>query len=100
GLESHPAFVLFNPLVRWFEPDDGVPIGYVIDTTGDVTLGLEVSRLAVNQGMAAWNAVANASIELRDVGDSAPAPFGGCPDENRVVFNDPFEELDAPKECE
>jgi hypothetical protein len=100
ALESHPSFVLFNPLVRWFEPDEGMPVGYVIDATGDATLGVIVSRLAVDQGLAVWTDVPEASIELRDVGDSTPAPFGGCPDENRVVFNDPFEELDPPKNCE
>jgi hypothetical protein len=26
-LESRPAFVLFSPAVRWFEPDAGTPIG-------------------------------------------------------------------------
>jgi len=100
ALEPRPAFVLFNPLVRWFEPDDGQPIGYLVDTTGDATLGLAVSRAAVDQGLAVWSAVPNAAIELQDVGDSTPAPFGGCPDENRIVFNDPFAELDPPKECE
>jgi len=100
ALEPRAAFVLFNPLVRWFEPDDGQPIGYLIDATGDATLGPDVSRQAVHEGMAVWSAVPNASIELQDVGDSVPAPFAGCPDENRIVFNDPFGELDPPKECE
>jgi hypothetical protein len=73
-LESRPGFVLLNPNSRWFEPDDGVPIGYLIDTTGEATLGLLISRAAVDAGMAAWTALPQ-PIELQDVGDAQPASF-------------------------
>jgi hypothetical protein len=97
-LESRPGFVLLNPFSRWFEPDDGMPIGYLVDTTGEATLGLLISRAAVNAGMAAWTALPQ-PIELHDVGDAQPASFAGCPDDNRIVFNDPFGELDNPNGC-
>jgi hypothetical protein len=99
-LVSQPAFVLFNPALRWFEADAGTPIGYLVDTTGDATLGQPASRGAVDAAMAVWTGVPNASIELRDAGDAMPAPLGGCPDQNRIVFNDPFEEIDPPQNCQ
>jgi hypothetical protein len=100
ALEPRPAFVLFNPAVRWFEADAGTPIGYLVDTTGDATLGPMVSRDAVDAGMAVWSAAPNKMIELQDAGDAGPAPLGGCPDQSRIVFNDPFEEVAPPQNCE
>ena len=100
ALQPRPAFILFNPAVRWFEADAGIPIGYMVDSTGDLTLGPAASRGAVDAAMAVWTGVANASIELQDAGDAMPAPLGGCPDENRIVFNDPFEDIDAPQDCQ
>lgn len=98
-LESRPAFILLQPESRWFEPDDGVPIGFRIDVTGDATIGPEASRAAVQAGMAAWTALPESPLSLDDAGDDQPAPFLGCPDGNRVVFNDPFGELDDPRNC-
>lgn len=98
-LPPRPSFVLLNPASRWFQPDAGESIGYAFDTTGDAALGLEISRAAVNAGMAAWSALPNTNIEMFDSGDDGPAPFAGCPDDNRIVFNDPFGELDNPSNC-
>jgi len=98
-LETRPAFTLLSPFSRWFEPDSGTPVEYIVDTTGDATLGPTVSRNAVDAGMAAWSAVPDSPLELQDSGDASPEPFAGCPDQNRVVFNDPFGELDNPTSC-
>jgi hypothetical protein len=98
-LEARPAFILLQPASRWFEPDDGMPIGFRIDATGDATLGPVISRTAVQAGFAAWSGLATSPLTLFDAGDDAPAPFAGCPDTNRVVFNDPFGELDDPRDC-
>lgn len=98
-LESRPAFVLLQPQSRWFEPDDGIPIGFRIDVTGDATLGATVSREAVAAGLAAWTALPDSPLALFDAGDDEPAPFAGCPDSNRIVFNDPFGELNDPRGC-
>src|SRR4030095_7156017 len=97
-LESRPSFVLLNPFSRWFEVDIGSPINYAIDTTGDAGLGLLISRAAVNAGMGRWTSLPSL-IELHDTGDTGPAPFVGCPGDNRIVFNDPFGELDNPVGC-
>ena len=96
GLEARPEFVLMNPLWRSFEPDEGRFIGFLVDATGDMTLGA-ASRQAVDAGLAAWTALPNSPLDMRDVGDAGPAPFAGCPDVNRIVFNDPFGELDNPR---
>ena len=98
-LESRPAFILLQPASRWFEPDDGIPIGFKVDVTGDATLGEVVSRTAVQAGFAAWSNLATSPLALFDAGDDQPAPFLGCPDSNRVVFNDPFGEIDDPRNC-
>lgn len=98
-LETGAAYILLQPASRWFEPDDGIPIGFRVDASGDVTLGAVVSRTAVQAGFAAWSNLAPAPLLLFDAGDDGPAPFAGCPDSNRVVFNDPFGELDDPRNC-
>jgi hypothetical protein len=97
--EAHASFRLLNPNSRWFEPDTDVAIGYAVDATGDAALGLVISRAAVDAGLGAWNALEGTPIELFDSGDAIPAPFAGCPDSNRIVFNDPFGELDDPSSC-
>ena len=40
-------FVLFNPAARFFEPDEGGTLDFLIDDRGDSILGLSVSRQAV-----------------------------------------------------
>ena len=94
------AFAIFNPAVRWFQADAGTPIGYLVDTTGDVTLGLAASRAAVDSAMGVWTDVATASIVLEDAGDTDPMHIAGCPVENRIIFNDPLGEIDPPNGCE
>jgi hypothetical protein len=96
ALEPRTSFVLHNPAVRWFQADEGTPIGYLIDATGDAALGPLVTRQSVADSLAVWSAVADATIELRDVGDAVPAPLGSCPPQNQIVFNDPFGELADP----
>ena len=39
GSSRAPLSSCCNPQSRWFEPDDGIPIGFRVDTTGDATLG-------------------------------------------------------------
>ncbi len=98
-LEARPAFTLLNPLSRWFEADDGMPIGFFTEAAGDATLGPITSRGAVIGGLSAWSTLPNSPLELVDGGDTEAAPFAGCPDANRVVFNDPFGELAEPRNC-
>ncbi len=98
--EHHDAFTFLSNPSRWFEPDDGVPISFLIDPTGDVGVGPAVSRAAVDDALAAWTNVPTASVTLTDGGLLAqPLSYAGCTGGNRVVFNDPFNEITDPVGC-
>ncbi len=85
---------------RWFEPDFGQPVLYRIDPAGDAKVGAAASRAAVNSAFAAWTNVSTSSLALGDGGLlSAPLPFSGCDGGNRIVFNDPFNEITDPTGC-
>ena len=91
------GFQLFND-VRWFEPDDGVPVVYLIDQTGDAKIGPNASRNAVEAALAAWTNVPTSSLILQSGGTTPPSP-SGCDGVNRVVFNDPFSQVPDPSGC-
>ncbi len=97
--EAVDEFRFLGVPTRWFEPDDGIPIRYFVDSTGDVSLGEEVSIAALDAAFAAWSAVEDSAIVLESAGLTDPAPFSGCPDDNRIVFNDPFGEIPDPSSC-
>lgn len=84
---------------RWFEADGGIPVPFAIDSTGEVTLGSAASQAAVEAAMAAWNDVPSSTLELTNGGAVAPQSFAGCGGPNRVIFNDPFDEIDDPSGC-
>jgi hypothetical protein len=97
--QIHEAFVfLSSPPARWFEPDSGLPVTYLIDRTGDSKLGPAASRAAVDAAMAAWTNVPTSSLILQDGGTTAPGPFSQCTT-NRIVFNDPNSEIGDPIGC-
>ena len=89
---------LGSPPARWFEPDSGQPVTYLVDSTGDVALGIANSRAAADAGLSAWTNVATASLVLQDGGTTAPGAFNQC-SINRIVFNDPNKEITDPVNC-
>jgi hypothetical protein len=91
-------FKFFNPPARFFEPDQGIALPFVIDQNGDAILGLTAAREAVDDGFAAWTNVATASITLQDGGLTADVEKA-CPGPNKVVFDDPFGEIGPPSNC-
>ena len=99
--EYHDSFTfLSNPPVRWFEPDSGQPVGYVVDSTGDSALGFAVSRAAFDSALAAWTNVATSSLVLQDAGTTPPVRLNDCSNTtSRVIFNDPFGEIPDPSNC-
>ncbi|MBX3023309.1 matrixin family metalloprotease [bacterium] len=98
--EPRAEFTYLSTPSRWFEPDDGTPISYQIDGTGDVGLGPVTSRAAVNDAFGAWTNVAGSDLILTDGGTlPAPVTFAGCTGGNRIVFNDPFNEISDPTSC-
>ncbi len=99
--EFHDAFTfLSSPPARWFEPDGGLAVNYLVDSTGDTTLGFATSRAAVDAAFAAWTDVPNASLVLQDAGTTSPIRLNDCGNgTSRIIFNDPFGEITDPSSC-
>ncbi len=95
----HDAFTfLSNPPARWFQPDSGQPVNYLIDSVGDKTLGSATSRAAVDAALAVWTNLPTSNLVLADAGTTTASHFGTC-DTNQVAFNDPFNEVADPLGC-
>ncbi len=92
-------FTTQNNNPRFFESDLGEPYVFVIDDRGDSILGLEVSRRAVDDAFAAWNAISGSSLVLIDGGltnDIGSTPIDGV---HRVLFDDPNDDIFPPTNC-
>ncbi|HXQ24332.1 MAG TPA: matrixin family metalloprotease [Candidatus Acidoferrales bacterium] len=96
--EISPAFMI-GDTGRFFEPDEGTPLSFVIDQRGDSALGLDVSRQSVDDALAAWTNVPTATVELEDDGLTAVDISAPCPGPNVILFDDPNGEIPAPTEC-
>jgi hypothetical protein len=100
-VETRSSFTFLgtNP-ARWFEPDSGDVVSFRIDGTGDPGLGAQTSRDAVDDALAAWSGVGGSALRIVDAGllDS-PIRYDGCSGGNRVVFDDPFDEIADPVGC-
>jgi hypothetical protein len=84
-----PEFTLATgPRGRFFEPDEGTPVSFLIDATGDAMLGLTASRQVADDAFAAWTGVSTASIALEDAGLTTDLSTP-CPGPNKIRFNDP-----------
>jgi hypothetical protein len=97
--ERRESFTYLSNPSRWFEPDDGVAVAYAIDSTGDVGVGAANSRAAMNDAFAAWNNVETSALILADGGTISPMAYAGCAGGNRIIFNDPFNEVTNPTGC-
>lgn len=102
--EYHDSFTYLGSPSRWFEPDSGLSVDFKIDQTGDAKLGLASSRAAMNNGFAGWTDVPASGLILGDGGLIPPTTFAGCTDGNgnyinKIMFNDPFNEIDDPSNC-
>jgi hypothetical protein len=84
---------------RWFEPDAGLPVAFGIDAHGDAAIGADNSTAAVLDALAAWSDVDGVALQLIDAPLDDALPFAGCDGKTRIVFNDPFDEIDAPVDC-
>jgi Matrixin/Dictyostelium (slime mold) repeat len=87
---------LGDPPARWFEPDSGKPVGFLL-ANSDATLGSQETKAVVADSLAAWTNVSTASIVLENAGNSSPAEsltqYGTCDDRSKIQFNDPFDEM-------
>jgi len=93
---TSPFTLLGN--ARFFEPDEGRALSFLIDARGDAILGFDAARRAVDQAFAAWTAVGTASIELRDGGLTNDLSLA-CAGPHKVRFNDPDGEIPPPVSC-
>lgn len=98
--EARESFTYLSTPSRWFEPDDAQPISFAIDASGDAGLGATTSRAAMNDAFGAWTSVSGSELTLTDGGSlGVPIAFAGCSGGNRIVFNDPFNEIADPSNC-
>lgn len=99
--EHHEAFTYLGASpARWFEPDSGRAVSYLVDSTGDSALGSAASRAAADAALAAWTDVQSSSLVLQDGGTTAPIRLNDCgTTTSRIVFNDPFNEINDPTNC-
>ena len=91
-------FRLFNN-VRWFEPDSGQPVDYLIDRAGDAKIGPGGSENAVNAALAAWTNVSTSALVVQSAGLTTATPSSGCDGQSMIVFNDPFNLITDPSGC-
>ncbi len=92
------AFSLSGPSHgRFFEPDEGISVPFLIDGHGDALLGLATARRLVNSAFGKWNG-AGGTIDLSDGGLDATVTLD-CPGPNRVIFNDPSDRIPPPTNC-
>lgn len=89
-----PRFVLLGS--RFFEPEEGLPVSFLIDAAGDNTLGLAAVRSAVGAAIAAWTQVPTASLELGDGGLTSDLTTSPCNNQSKVIFNDPTGAIPDP----
>ena len=97
--EQSSSFTFLSSPSRWFEPDSGDVVAFSIDPTGDAKVGPSDSHQAILDAFAAWTNVPSAAIRLVDGGSTDPVTFAGCSGGNRIVFNDPFNEITDPVVC-
>jgi hypothetical protein len=98
--EHRESFTFMSPMSRWTEPDTGQAIPYLIDPTGDVGLGPTTSRAAIDDAFGAWTNIATSDVLLVDAGTLPQSvTFAGCSGGNRIMFNDPFNEITDPVSC-
>ena len=71
ALSSTGGVHLLSPPSRWFEPDNGLPIPYLIDATGDVGVGAVTSRAAINDAFARVDELPTSDLTLTDGGKLA-----------------------------
>lgn len=87
---------------RWFESDSDEPVVFSVDPNGDPgpLLGPVQSAAAIDDAFAAWTAVTGSALRLTAGAPlTQPETFAGCTQGNRIVFNDPFNEISDPVGC-
>jgi hypothetical protein len=87
---------------RWFEPDTDEAVVFNVDPAGDTgpLLGPAQSVAAIEDAFDSWSAVSGSALLLTSGAPlAAPVSFAGCTGGNRIVFEDPFDEIADPVSC-
>jgi hypothetical protein len=80
---------------RWFEPDDGEVIPFLVDARGDAGLGFAASRRAAQSALAAWSDIDASTVRLVDAGTTTDLART-CPGPSKILFGDPDGILPPP----
>ncbi|GIW40887.1 MAG: hypothetical protein KatS3mg076_1464 [Candidatus Binatia bacterium] len=99
--EYRASFTFLGSPSRWFEPDSGETVFFKIDSTGTTGPAMTAAQSieAVRDALDAWTSIPTSALALGDGGPMSPVPFAGCSNGNRIVFEDPFDEVDDPAGC-
>jgi len=95
--EVQAAFTLIGN-GRFFDPDEGMPLSFLIDARGDAILGADASRQAVDDAFAVWTNVPTATVTLQDGGLTSDLTTP-CPGPHKVLFDDPNGVIPPPVNC-
>jgi len=83
---------------RFFEADEGTPLSFLIDQSGDALLGLQAARQAIDNAFTAWSSVPSANVHLQDGGLTGDLSTP-CPGPHVIIFNDPQNAIPPPQSC-
>lgn len=93
------AFTYLGEESRWFEPDEGAEVAFLVcPPAGDPELFAEAEQVGA-EALGAWSNDPFSSLVLAEGTMDEPMPFESCSGPNRIVFDDPFDEVDNPNDC-
>jgi hypothetical protein len=93
------AFTYLGDPSRWFEPDEGDPVAFLVYPEVPGQPDSAEMRRVVREALAAWSNDPLSALTLTDGSLDEPMPFQTCSGPNRIVFDDPFDEVDDPFDC-
>jgi hypothetical protein len=98
-IEESESFTYLGKPSRWFEPDQGSPVEFLVcPPEGHPELSAQAKQ-AVAEALDAWSFDPLSSLVLVDGTLDEPMSFNSCSGPNRVIFDDPFDEVDDPYDC-
>lgn len=95
--EQRPAFSFVGG-GRFFEPDLGGTVSFLIDERGDALLGFEASLRALQDAFRVWSEQQDSRLRLEADGTTSDlrTPCGGP---SKVLFGDPDDLIPPPVHC-
>lgn len=96
--ESEP-YTYLGDASRWFEPDEGAEVEFLVCPPPESPALPSEARQAVDEAFRAWSSDPLSSLILAEGAMDEPMPFQSCSGPTRVVFDDPFDEVDDPSDC-